>query len=188
MTTRVLPKVTDTLAEINAVIEGIDNPVHRHMLEVARDHYWGEVFWDVPAIMATLSPTAPIVYRFQGGAFMGLDGEGIESREATQAMYEGARDSGLVIGPMEQLNWTFGPNGVGCEGILHNIFPGSALPGLAEQVDSEKFYLVSFYANTFTPFDEENRYMTGEIFYSGNKPLAVEEVDPAVGKERFGSS
>src|SRR5438094_2271975 len=144
MTTRVLPKATDTIAEINAVIERLDNTVDRRMLEQARDHYWAEVIWDVPAVMATLSPTAPILYRFQGGAFLGIDGMRIETREATHAMYESARDSGITIGPMEQLNWTFGPNGISQEGVLHAVLPGAGLPGLAEQVEPDKWYLVSW--------------------------------------------
>lgn len=186
MTTRVLPKVTDTLAEINTLIERLDNPVHRHMLEQARDHYWAEVVWDVPAIMATMSTTTPLFYRFQGGAFLGVDGERVEGWAAVQAMYEQSRDAGMVIGPMEQINWTFGPSGLSQEGVLNAIFPGAAMPGLAEQVDPDKFYLVSWYAVTYNPFDEGNRHMTGEIIYAANKPLTLEEVDPGAGKELIG--
>lgn len=186
MATRTLPKATDTLTEINAVIERLDNPVHRHMLETARDHYWAEVTWDVPAIVATLAPTAPILYRFQGGAFLGIDGMRVETREAAHAMYESTRDSGMTIGPMKDLQLTFGSQGISQECLQYAVLQGSGLPGLAEQVAPDKWYLVSWYAATFSPFDVENRYMTGEIVYAANKPLTIEEVDRGVGKELIG--
>jgi len=186
MTTRVLPKATDTVAEINALLEGLDNPVHKHMLSVVRDHYWAEVVWDVPAIMATLSPTAPIHYRFHGGAFLGLDGMTVETRETTQALYESTRDVGVTIGPMEQMKCAVGANGTFQEVLVSAVFPGSLMPGLADQVDPEKFYLVSWYQSVYNPFDEENRYMTGEIVYNANTPLSIEEVDRDFGKEITG--
>ncbi|WP_432197516.1 hypothetical protein [Streptomyces sp. bgisy027] len=186
MATRAFPKATDTINEINAVIEGLDNPVHRHMLETARDHYWAEVVWDVPAIVATLAPTTPVLYRFQGGAFLGMDGLRVESREAAQAMYESTRDSGMTIGPMKELKLTFGSEGISQECLQYAVIPGGGLPGLAEQVDPDKWYLVSWYATTYSPFDAENRYMTGEFCYAANQPLTIEEVDRGVAKELIG--
>ncbi len=185
MATQARLKSTDTLAEINAQIERLDNPVHRHMLEVMRDHFWAEVVWDVPAIIATLTTSEPILYRFQGGAFLGIDGDRLESREAVQELYDNSRDAGVVIGPMENLTYTFGANGVAQECIQHGVFPGGALLGLAE-VDADKWYHIGFYTAVYNPFDKENRYMTGEIMYAANKPLTLEEVDPATASEITG--
>ena len=45
MSAIIRPRASDTIAEINAFAETLDNPDHRRMLEVSRDHYWGEVVW-----------------------------------------------------------------------------------------------------------------------------------------------
>ncbi len=185
MATPVLPKATDTLAEIDAFIETIDDPVYRFMLEQARDHYWAEVVWDVPAIMKTLSTTEPILYRMHGGVFMGVDGQRVEGFEGAQAMYEQARDGGMVIGAMEDLTWGFGPSGLAQEAILNAVFPGVALPGLPD-VDPEKWYYLRWHGATFNPFDASQRYMTGEFIFAADKPLTIEEVDRSVGQQIIG--
>src|SRR2546430_320783 len=90
---------TTTLAEMNALIETLEDPAHRRMLENVRDHFWAEVTWDIPAIMDTFSPTETIVHQFRGGHYMGVDGYASVGRDVVQAFYEQARDERVTIGP-----------------------------------------------------------------------------------------
>ncbi len=87
MSTVQIPKASETLAELNAMAAKLDNPVHRRMHEVVRDHWWAEVNWDIETIMATLAE--PIDYRFHGTAFLdGNDGTRVTSLGDVRAMYE----------------------------------------------------------------------------------------------------
>ena len=131
---------------------------------------------------------------FHGSIFANSSPDFLESeRRQTSFVNPGAiigkdasEDVGVTIGPMEQIKCAVGANGTFQEVLVSAVFPGSLMPGLADQVDPEKFYLVSWYQSVYNPFDEENRYMTGEIVYNANTPLSIEEVDRDFGKEITG--
>ncbi len=175
MSTVQIPKVSETLAELNAMAAKLDNPVHRRMLEVARDHWWAEVKWDIDGIMATL--TEPVSYRFHGGDFIGSNGRTVSSLKDVRAMYEGARDSGLKVGAMREIHASYGPTGMGMDAVLYLAVPGTRFVGL--DVDPDLQYLASWHSNAFFPFDPELRYMLGEWAYAANEPLSLEPIDDA---------
>ncbi len=175
MSTVQIPKASETLAELNAMAAKLDNPVHRRMHEVVRDHWWAEVNWDIETIMATLAE--PIDYRFHGAAFIGSDGTRVISLGDVRAMYEGARDSGVKVGAMRELNVSHGPTGMGIDTILCNVVPGTRIVG--HDVDPDGQYYVSWHSNLFFPFDSECRYMLGEWTYGANQPLVLEPIDDA---------
>ncbi len=179
MSAIIRPRASDTIAEINALAETLDNPDHRRMLEVSRDHYWGEVVWNIDGIMATLSPTEPISYRFHGGSFLGTDGMTVGSIAEARTLYEGARDSGTVVGPMRNMHYTFGREGMAHQSVLCIVVRGSMLANYSEPVEEDQQYVVTYNGATYFPFDSDYRYMLGEWVYSGNTPVSLEAIDAA---------
>lgn len=172
-----ISSATAALARLDGTIAGESNPRHRAMLEIYRQHWWGEVTNDMDMIMATLPPDR-VHYRFDGHPFvMGGVLEFHTTAEA-RAMYQRVIDLGdNLAGPFDDERWAFGDWGLMFQGILHGIYQGSMFAGRVADLDPAQRYLISYRSVSLHPMDLERGLMLGEIVYSG-APLRFEPVDP----------
>ncbi|KJS09651.1 MAG: hypothetical protein VR73_01545 [Gammaproteobacteria bacterium BRH_c0] len=163
-----------TRQRVEAVIASFDNPNHKRMLEVWLKHWWGEVMYDLPAVMATV--TDDIAYRWYGTDQIG-DGMDQQSADLARTMYQSMFDAKLMPGgPFDNEHWAFGAKGLTLEALFIGLFPGSMLKGKSAQPDPEQRYLVQFPMMVSTPFDCDNWLMKAEIMYAG-APLNIVPAD-----------
>jgi hypothetical protein len=165
-----------TLVELDAQIESMENPRHRLMLAGFRDHYWAEVRWDVPAIMATFAPTGVIGHWYHGGHFGGWEGRTIEGRAALIALYEAAATGGAVVGPLNDPNWTFGEHGLNVAACFTLASHGAGMPNTVEPLEPEQLYVIRLYQSVYFPFDETGRFCLGEVIYAADQPESIEPI------------
>jgi hypothetical protein len=171
-----IPRASETLARINTAIEAASCARDRIMLEVFRDHWWGEVTSDVDAIMATM-PTDQVSYHFDGSNFLMAQRISFHEVAAARQMYQSIADMNLPIaGPSEQERFAFADWGMTCEAIQTGIYPGRFFPGHREPLDSEQLYLAQWHSCSLHPIDIERRLMLGETVYTGSA-IRVEPVD-----------
>lgn len=174
--TTAIPRVSDTLARIEAVIAALADPRHRMMLGIFRDHWLAEVRNDVPAIMATL-PTDRVSYRFDGLGLLIPDYLEFDTAEDVLGLYEGAAAGGLpMAGPFEDERWAFGDWGVVFDGINCAIIRGRALHIQPYPLDPDALYLARWRSLISVPVDVERGLMIGEHVHSG-RLIGLDPVD-----------
>jgi hypothetical protein len=161
---------------VEDVIAGLQNPAHKHMLQIWLQHWWGEVVYDLDAIMETVSED--ISYRWFGTEQLG--GEIYEdSSEFARSMYRSMFDAKLMPGgPFDGERWAFADWGMTLEAVFTSAFPGAMLKGKSAQSDPDQLYLVQWPMMISFPFDRERWLMKGEIMYPG-PPQKIEPTDRA---------
>lgn len=169
-----IPTVRDAMRRINASIDGLDDPRHKVMLGIYRDHWLAEVRNDVPAIMATL-PERTVSYRFDGiGLFIPNFMEFTTTDEA-RSLYRGAADGGLpMAGPFEEELWAFADWGMTFTGINTAIVRGRSLHIQPYPLDPDALYLARWRSMSSHPIDVDRQLMLGEHVYGG----ALISLDP----------
>jgi hypothetical protein len=151
-------------------------PEHRRMLELWRDHWWGEVVYDIDAIMATVTPE--ISYRWHGTAAFG-PGIVIDSEAAAREMYLAQFAAGLMPGaPFDAERIALGSWGMAWDARFTMAFPGSAVAVPGATLAPDRLYLMQLDMAVFHPFDRETGKMAGEIMYAG-APFNIEPTDRA---------
>lgn len=171
-----ISSATAALARLEATIASESNPRHRAMLQIYRQHWWGEVTNDMAMIMATLPPDR-VHYRFDGHPF--VMGEVLEFHTTAEAraMYQRVIDLGdNLAGPFDDERWAFGDWGLMFEGTLHGIYQGSMFAGRVPDLDPAQRYLISYRSVSLHLMDLDQGLMLGEIVYSG-APVRFEPVD-----------
>jgi hypothetical protein len=163
-----IPRASESLARLNRAIGDAACARDRIMLEVYRDHWWGEVTSDVDAIMATM-PTDRVSYQFDGSNFLMAQRISFHEVATARQMYQSIADMNLPIaGPFEQERFAFADWGMTCEAIQTGIYPGRFFPGYREPLDSERLYLAQWHSFSSHPIDIERRLMLGETVYTGS--------------------
>jgi hypothetical protein len=171
-----IPRASESLARINRSIEDAACARDRIMLEVYRDHWWGEVTGDVDAIMATM-PTDRVTYHFDGSNLLMSERVSFYEIAAARQLYQSIADIDLPIaGPFENERFAFADWGMTCEAIQTGIYPGRFFPGYREALDPLQLYLVQWHSLSAHPIDIERRLMLGETVYSGSA-IRAEPVD-----------
>jgi hypothetical protein len=171
-----IPRASETLARINAAIKDASCARDRIMLEVFRDHWWGEVTSDVAAIMATM-PRDRVSYQFDGSSFLMPQRVSFHEVAAARKMYQSIADINLPIaGPSEDERFAFADWGMTCEAIQTGIYPGRFFPGHREPLDPEQLYIAQWHSFSAHPIDIARRLMLGETVYTGSA-IRVEPVD-----------
>ncbi len=180
-----IPTVSDAMRRIEKSIAALENPRHRVMLEVYRDHWIAEVRNDVPAIMATL-PDGPVSYRFDGIGLMIPEYLEIHHSEGARQLYQGAADMGLpMAGPFEEERWLFADWGMAFEGINVAILRGASLHVQPRPLDPQGLYLAKWRSMSTHPIDVERRLMLGEQVLTGGL-ISVDEVDASAVQRMLG--
>ena len=104
-----------TLAEINALIDGLTDEWQRKILTNWRDHYWGEVIGDLDGIMATLAPEP--VYKLDQPQWRA---QLSDTTEGARALYAGLIDIGYrPAGPMTDIKVAFAEWGLMAQELHH---------------------------------------------------------------------
>jgi hypothetical protein len=171
-----IPRVSESLARINRAIQTAGRTRDRIMLEVFRDHWWGEVTSDVGAIMATM-PSDRVSYHFDGSNFLMAERVSFYEVAAARNMYQSIADMNLPIaGPSEEERFAFADWGMTCEAIQTGIYPGRLFPGHREALDPKQLYLAQWHSFSSHPMDIKRRLMLGETVYTGSA-IRVEPVD-----------
>ena len=171
-----IPRASESLARINTAIKDAGCARDRIMLEVFRDHWWGEVTSDVDAIMATM-PTDRVSYQFDGTNLLMAQRVSFYEVAAARKMYQSIADMDLPIaGPSEGERFAFADWGMTCEAIQTGIYPGRFFPGHREPLDPQQLYLAQWHSFSSHPIDIERRLMLGESVYTGSA-VRVEPVD-----------
>jgi hypothetical protein len=171
-----IPRASESLARLNGAIEAAACRRDRIMLEVYRDHWWGEVTSDVEAIMATM-PTDRVSYHFDGSNLLMSGRTSFYEVAAARQMYQSIADLDLPIaGAFEDERFAFADWGVTCEAIQTGIYPGRFFPGYREALDPVQLYLAQWHSLSLHPIDSERRLMLGETVYTGSA-IRVEPVD-----------
>jgi hypothetical protein len=171
-----IPRASDALKRLNTAIREASSPRDRIMLEVYRDHWWGEVTSNVDAIMATM-PTDKVSYHFDGSSLLMPERRSFQEVAAARQMYQSIADMDLPIaGPFEDERFAFAEWGLTCEAIQTGIYPGRLFPGYREALDPSQLYLVQWHSLSSHPIDVERRLMLGETVYAGSA-IRAERVD-----------
>jgi hypothetical protein len=171
-----IPRASESLARMTKAIEDAASARDRIMLEVYRDHWWGEVTGDVDAIMATM-PTDRVSYHFDGSTFLMPKRTSFYEVAAARKMYQSIADIDLPIaGPFEDERFAFADWGLTCEAIQTGIYPGRLFPGHHEALDPKQLYLAQWHSFSLHPIDSKRRLMLGETVYAGSA-IRVEPVD-----------
>jgi hypothetical protein len=171
-----IPRASESLARINRAVKDAGCARDRIMLEVYRDHWWGEVTSDVDSIMATM-PSDRVSYHFDGTNFLMAQRVSFYEVAAAWQMYQSIAGINLPIaGPFEDERFAFADWGMTCEAIQTGIYPGRFFPGHRETLDSEQLYLARWHSLSSHPIDIERRLMLGETVYTGSA-IRVERVD-----------
>jgi hypothetical protein len=171
-----IPRVRDSMARIDKLIEDAASRRDRIMLEVYKDHWWGEVTSDVEAIMATL-PTDGVLYNFDGLSLTRPLPHQVRETAEARAMYQSVAALGLPIaGAFTQERFAMGDWGLMVEAVQTAIYPGRFLRSYREPLEPDQLYLAEWRMVGSHPIDIERRLMLGENVYNG-APLRVEPVD-----------
>jgi hypothetical protein len=171
-----IPRASEALARINLTIANAACARDRIMLEIYRDHWWGEVTGDVDAVMATM-PTDRVSYNFDGSNFLMPQRLSFSETAAARRMYQSISDIGLPIaGPFEDERFAFADWGMTCEAVQTGIYPGRLFSGYPEALDPVRLYFAQWHSLSAYPIDIHRRLMLGETIYAGS-PIRVEPVD-----------
>jgi hypothetical protein len=173
----------ETRRRIESVLAGLGNPSHKQMLQTWLKHWWGEVVYDISAVMETV--TDDISYRWHGTDQIG-DGVCEDSSEFARKLYQSMFDAQLMPGgPFDGERWAFSNWGLMMEALFTSVFPGSMLKGSSAQLDPNGLYLVQWRMAVSHPFNPETALMAGEIMYAG-APLHIERTDRAMIRRLLG--
>jgi hypothetical protein len=177
-----LPTVTDTLDRLEALIKDTDAPLHQRMLEVFRDHWWGEVIGDLDTTMATM-PEDPQyrVYGTMGEAAFG-------GAAVARAMYRDLLDAGLMPGaPLVNDRWTFGSWGLHFEADILGLARGAGIPDAPEPLEPDQLYISMRRGSIIIPFDTDAMLMEGEILYM-SRPTILGPGDASTRRQLLGTA
>jgi hypothetical protein len=164
----------ETRARFQKRIEALTDPWHREMLQIWLAHWWGEVRYDIDAVMATI--TADISYRSYGTSVFGPPVV-FNSAEQARVMYIGYFEAGLMPGcPFDNERLAFADWGYCFESVATLAFFGANVLIPEKQLAPEQLYLVQIPLTVVTPFDKVAKKMSGETLYMG-APLAIEPTD-----------
>jgi hypothetical protein len=171
-----IPRASETRARMNRAIETAASARDRTMLEVYRDHWWGEVTSNVAAIMATM-PEDKVTYHFDGSTLLMDKRISFHEVAAARQLYQSIADIALPIaGPFENERFAFADWGMTCETVQTGIYPGRFLPGAPERLDPQQLYLAQWHCFSAHPMDAARRLMLGETVYTGSA-VRIEPVD-----------
>jgi hypothetical protein len=173
-----IPRASESLARLNRAIQDAGSSRDATMLEVYRDHWWGEVTANVDAIMATM-PADQVIYHFDGSALLMSGRVSFTEVAAARQMYQSIADIHLPIaGAFENERFAFADWGLTCEAIQTGVYPGRFFPGHSEPLNGEQLYLVQWHSLSAHPIDVNRRLMLGETVYTGSA-IRVEPADRA---------
>jgi hypothetical protein len=152
--------VNDTMA-VDRMLEVIDDPRHRQILENYRRHGLLEISGRWPEIFDPQMTVEHPVYRInEGGRSMVLDG-----REQVQEFYRELSDAGACVMFLEDEKIAVADWGFASESIFNQIAPGRFLIESGAEVDDpEASYVIRRRIAMLWHYDERAR-MIGEHVY-----------------------
>lgn len=150
-----------------------DNPRHKAILEVMKDHIKWEVLGYPDKVLETVAPGG--VYKFWGlGSYIELP-----DFDAIRGFYQGMVDDGTNVLQLDIDHLAVADWGIAAHGTWHQAFPGDKVP-VVEVDDPSAKYLVSSRLAWFFPFSEgENPKLVSELVYFDPAPTAVRKLDPS---------
>jgi len=153
------------LREMDAIIGALRDPWHRQMANVVREHARAEIFSELDAIMATLSPNP--VYRCYGSRlFPPFE---VNTTAEAYALYKTIIDMGYPpAGAFDDQKWYFSDTGVALQVTASTIVPGQFLVENNPGLDPASPYQITYRLLATHGFDRQVGLMQGEIVYFGD--------------------
>lgn len=162
----------ETLSRIDAVIQQLEDPRHRAMLQSFRRHWYGEVTGDLDAAMAELPDDSH--FAVLGALASGQPFE-VNSAQEHRAVYQMMLNLNLNPGgAFSSERFAFGHWGMVMEGVYSNVVWGNMLDNVGDFAPSE-LYLFHVPIVMVCPFSAAGKMQGKKDYLSA--PLSVEPAD-----------
>lgn len=166
-----MPKldITTQIRGIDAFLETLDRPRHRHIIENYRRHAIFEVTGHKEEIFTPEMTVEHPVYRINvGGVSVTLDG-----LEQVLGFYTALQDQQANVMVVEDEKLAVADWGFASEAIFNSYMPGTSVPeGLG--ADPDKLYIYRQHIAMMWPYDERGRMMGEHVYEHADAAELIE--------------